>query len=146
MGKSKMNNQGRKIIFSVAGIVGVMLVAIVLSFIPYVKIYQRAHYATYLPLFINVGSDLVLSIMFGWAVWSMLVQNPADKIAPIVMLILGSLGLMLVPLYVLAGFYMNAPWLGIVNEHPVTIICSLFIVFGIVGLLTRSKAKQPPIK
>jgi hypothetical protein len=131
----------RKRILLVLGNFGVMILAWVLGQIPYMKVYQEGHFATYLPLFISLVVDIVVASAFCLLVWFMLVQNAGDRIPPLTMLIIGLVGLALVPLYIYAGFYMSAPWLGYINSSPANITCALFIAFGIAGLFTRPKAK-----
>ena len=131
--------KSRKTVFVILGIIAVTLLAIALSYVPYLKIYQEEHYATFLLYLVNALVNLLFAAAFCLVVWFMFIKNPGDKVPFVLMLVIGLLGLALVPLFIYAGLYISAPWLGAIYSQPIIIMCPLYVAFGIAGLFTKHK-------
>jgi hypothetical protein len=131
--------KNRLTLFLSLGIFGVLILLFALWYVP--RLALPPHWS--LPLSIGwlyvTVSYLLLAAAFSTVVWFMLVRDAGDKIPPIAMMALGFMGFITYTLHLLGTI--PHPPISPMFILPTTMFLSwLYIIFGVVGLLTKRRA------
>jgi hypothetical protein len=86
----------------------------------------------------------IVSVGLGIAVWMILVWDPGDKIPPILMILLGLVGIAIHALNVFQDLsWHTAFWVSLFSYQFVVALHALLIAFGVAGLFTKRRTTQP---